>query len=94
MTRFKDATIEKHIRREHPGCPDFAVRYFVAEIAKRDWSRVSLGKAVGIVMQTTLRHRLTDYDQLLLEGVDRKEALRRVQPKINAMLATWTKATN
>ena len=61
------------------------------QVAKKDWDGVSLGKAVGITMQTILRHSLTDYDQLLLVGVDREEARRRVQPKINPMIATWKK---
>jgi hypothetical protein len=92
MAKFKPETIEKHIRRKHPGCPDFAVAFFVAEIVKRDWKGASVGKAVGITMQTTLRHTMTDYDQMLLVGVDREEAKRRVQPKVNAMIAAWKKA--
>lgn len=47
--------------------------------------------AVGITMQSILRHLMTDYDQLLMSGVDRRDARRRVQPKINAMLAQWAK---
>ncbi len=89
MTRFAPEAIEKHIRRKHPGCPDFAVAFFVGEIAKRNWQGASLGKAVGILMQTTIRHTMTDYDQMLLCGVKRNEARRRVQPKVNAMIASW-----
>ena len=89
--KFAPAAIEKHIRRKHPGCPDFAVAFFVAEIAKKDWQEASIGKAVGITMQNVLRHSMTDYDQMLLCGVDRDEARRRVQPKINAMIAVWKK---
>lgn len=91
MTKFAAETVEKHIRRKHPGCPDFAVAFFVGEITKKDWNGVSIGKAVGITMQTVLRHTMTDYDQMLLIGVDREEARRRVQPKINAMIASWRK---
>ncbi|OCP17031.1 MULTISPECIES: DUF2293 domain-containing protein [unclassified Ensifer] len=91
MTKFAAEAIEKHIRRKHPGCPDFAVTFFVAEIAKKDWQKASIGKAVGITMQTTLRHTMTDYDQMLLVGTDRNEARRRVQPKINAMIGAWKK---
>nr|WP_276522901.1 DUF2293 domain-containing protein [Rhizobium laguerreae] len=47
--------------------------------------------AVGITMQNVLRHTMTDYDQLLLVGLDRAEARRRVQPKISALIATWKK---
>ncbi|NKJ97103.1 DUF2293 domain-containing protein [Rhizobium leguminosarum bv. viciae] len=89
MTKFAEAAIEKHIRRKHPGCPDFAVAFFVAEIAKKDWKEARIGKAVGITMQNVLRHTMTDYDQLLLAGVDRADARRRVQPKIDAMMAAW-----
>lgn len=89
MTKFSSEAIEKHIRRKHPGCPDFAVAFFVGEIAKKDWQGASLGKAVGITMQNVMRHTMTRYDQMLLEGMDREEARRRVQPKINAMIASW-----
>ncbi|OCJ42745.1 DUF2293 domain-containing protein [Agrobacterium tumefaciens] len=89
MTRFTAKTVEKHIRKNHPGCPDFATAFFVGEIVDRDWHGASLGKVVGITMQTSLRHLMTDYDQMLLEGVDRLEARRRVQPKIDAMIARW-----
>ena len=87
--RFTETRVEKHIRSKHPGCPDFAVTYLVAAVAAKEWTCLSLGAAVGITMQGVLRHRMTDYDQLLLAGIDRNEARRRVQPKINAMLAQW-----
>ncbi len=91
MTRFAPEAIEKHIRRKHPGCPDFAVAFFVGEIAGKEWKGVSIGKAAGITMQTTIRHMMTDYDQMILCGVDREEARRRVQPKVNAMIGSWKK---
>jgi hypothetical protein len=89
MAKFSPETIEKHLRRKHPRCPDFAVAFFIAEITAKDWKGASIGKAVGITMQNVLRHTMTDYDQMLLAGVDRDEARRRVQPKINAMIARW-----
>lgn len=61
------------------------------EISQRKWEGVSLGRAVGITMDGILRHRMTDYDTLLLSGVDRKEARKRVQPKVQAMLDVWAK---
>lgn len=86
---FKRESVALHIRKHHPGCPDFAVEFFAAEVAARKWKKASLGRAVGIVMQSYLRHNMTDYETLLLNGVDRDEARRRVQPKINAMIAVW-----
>ncbi|CDM57612.1 MULTISPECIES: DUF2293 domain-containing protein [Rhizobium] len=91
MAKFSPAIVEKHIRRKHPGCPEFAIAFFVSEITKKDWNGASIGKAVGITMQNVMRHSMTDYDQMLLAGVDRDDARRRVQPKINAMIATWKK---
>lgn len=91
MSTFSKETIIQHIKNKHPRCPDFAVAFFAAEVAKKDWTGASLGRAVGITMQTVLRHQMTNYDQLLLSGVGREEARRQVQPRINAMIAQWSK---
>ncbi|MCJ8151413.1 DUF2293 domain-containing protein [Shinella sedimenti] len=91
MTKFSCTSVERHIRQHHPGCPDFAVSYFAQKIADRDWRNASLGMVVGITMQTFLRHEMTDYDALLLSGMDRREARRRVQPRVNAMIRSWSK---
>lgn len=42
-------------------------------------------------MQGILRHRMTDYDTLLLTGVKREEARKRVQPKVQALLEVWSR---
>ncbi|NKM64353.1 DUF2293 domain-containing protein [Rhizobium leguminosarum bv. viciae 248] len=89
MTSYAVAAVERHIRENHPGCPDFAVAYFSKEVAERNWRDAPLGKAVGITIQTFLRHQMTDYDALLLHGLNRAEAMRRVQPRVNAMLKSW-----
>lgn len=91
MSTFPIEAIVDHLRRKHPGCPDFAVAYFSTEIARKEWKGVTLGKAVGITMQNFLRHQMTDYETLLLLGMDRGEARLRVQPRINAMLRVWRK---
>lgn len=92
MAKFSLAKVSAHIRKHHPGCPDFAVDYMAREIAQKEWHGVSLGRAVGITMQGILRHLMTDYDTLLLEGVSRPEAKRRVQPKVQRYLAVWAKS--
>lgn len=91
MARFSREAIEKHIRRHHPGCPQFAVIYLAQRVADGDWQGLSPGAAVGIMMQSVLRHEMTDYDQLLMIGVERADARRRVQGKIDLMLAQWKK---
>ncbi|MGR9178455.1 DUF2293 domain-containing protein [Rhizobium leguminosarum] len=91
ISRYPVDLVCQHIRKEHPGCPDFAIDYIAEVIASREWKGAKLGMAVGIVMQTTLRHLMTEYETLLLHGVDRIAARRLVQPKIDAMLAVWNR---
>lgn len=90
MSKFSRDAILQHIKARHPKCPDFAVSFFAEEVVKKAWSDAPLGMAVGITMQNVIRHLMTDYDQLLLCGVNREEARRRVQPRINAMIAQWS----
>lgn len=90
MTVFSCDIVARHIRRKHPGCPEFAVEFFAREVSGKEWTPgVKLGRAVGIVMDGLLRHEMTEYETLLLHEVDREEARRRVQPKIQAMLEVW-----
>ncbi|MBW9074535.1 DUF2293 domain-containing protein [Agrobacterium deltaense] len=89
MTKFDFDAVYQHIRKKHPGCPEFAVEYLAKEISGREWTDIKLGGAVGITMDGLLRHEMTEYETLLLHGIDRKEARRRVQPKIDAMLRVW-----
>jgi len=90
---FHQYEVEYFILREYPGCPEFAVVRFASQICiePKSWHGVSIDAAVDHVIQNTLRHELTDYDQMLLVGVRRKEARRRVQPKVDAMIASWKK---
>ncbi|WP_234837327.1 DUF2293 domain-containing protein [Sinorhizobium medicae] len=89
MTKFDVETVRRHIAQFHPGCPQFAVEYMAEQVAAKAWRRATLGMAVGITMQNLLRHEMTDYDTLLLTGMGRAEARRRVQPRVNAMLRAW-----
>nr|WP_280139485.1 DUF2293 domain-containing protein [Devosia sp. YR412] len=79
------------MRKHHPGCPEFAVEYIAEKIVDRDWEEMSLGAAVGTTMQGIIRHAMTDYDNLLLAGVERVEARRRVQKRVNALLDVWSR---
>lgn len=66
------------------------MEFFSREASGKEWTPgVKLGRAVGIVMDGLLRHHMTEYETLLLHGVDREEARRRVQPRIDAMLKVW-----
>ena len=46
-------------------------------------------QAVRLAVAAHLRHAQTGYDALLGAGVDRHEARRRVQDRVDAVLAEW-----
>ncbi|MCB5203172.1 DUF2293 domain-containing protein [Neorhizobium sp. T786] len=90
MTVFPPDLVARHIRKKHPGCPEFAVEFLAKEVSGKKWTPgVKLGRAVGITMDGLLRHQMTEYETLLLHGVDREEARKRVQPRVEAMLGIW-----
>lgn len=93
---FHIYVVEYFIRDEYPGCPEFAVRHFAHAVCTtpKNWRGASVADAVDATIQNMLRHELTDYDQLMLVGVRRKEARRRVQPRIDAMLGKWKMKLN
>ncbi len=91
VSKYPFEVVAQHIRAKHPGCPDFAIEYIADEVASREWKGAKLGRTVGIVMQSTLRHLMTEYETLLLHGVERETARQRVQPQIQAMLQAWEK---
>lgn len=93
MATFSLNDVRAHIRKHHPRCPDFAVDYFAAEVSKKRWEDARLGTAVGITIENFLRHQMTDYEQMLLVGVDRAEARRRAFIRIRAMMDSWKAST-
>lgn len=88
---FHQYEVEYFIRREYPRCPEVAVRYYAREICTRpkNWQGVSIEAAVDVTMKNHLRHEFTDYDQMLMVGVHRKDARQRVKPRVRAMVASW-----
>lgn len=88
---FHQYEVEYFIRREFPGCPEVAVLYYAREICTRpkNWQGVSIEAAVDVTIQNHLRHEFTDYDQMLMVGVRRKDARQRVQPRVRAIIARW-----
>ncbi|EHH03364.1 hypothetical protein ATCR1_21320 [Agrobacterium tumefaciens CCNWGS0286] len=88
---FHQYEVEYFIRREYPRCPEAAVLYYAREICTRpkNWKGVSIEAAVDVTIQNHLRHEFTDYDQMLMVGVHRKDARQRVQPRVRAMMASW-----
>lgn len=94
--RFTDA-FAREIRRMFPGCPGDRARDIAAYASVRGSGRVgrsAAGRALseGAVVsavRAAVRHADTGYDQLLMGGVARIEARRRVSGAVEGVLRGW-----
>lgn len=94
--RFTDA-FAKEIRRLFPGCPDDRAYAIAGHASVRGSGRVGRSAggralsegAVTSAVRAAVRHTDTPYDQLLMSGVPRHEARRRISPTVEATLAGW-----
>ena len=46
-------------------------------------------EAVRLAVTAHVRHAETNYDDLLLKGIDRREAREKVYPKVSRILDHW-----
>jgi len=86
----------QRIREIFPGCPnrartiaEFACRKYSGRIGRSAAAKQLDEDAVHLAVVAHVRHVETDYDSLLGRGVDRYEARRRVQSRIDQVLANW-----
>lgn len=94
--RFTDA-FAAEIRRLFPDCPAERAREIAAHASLRGSGRVgrsSAGRALSDVAVTSaviasVRHVDTPYDQLLMSGLARYEARRRIAGVVEARLREW-----
>jgi len=85
------------IRRLFPGCPKERARTIAAHASVRGSGRVgrsAAGRALseGAVVSAvaaSVRHVDTPYDQLLMSGVPRYEARRRIAAGVERVLRSW-----
>ncbi|MEV0209790.1 DUF2293 domain-containing protein [Streptomyces sp. NPDC050788] len=94
--RFTEA-FAAEIRRQFPGCPAERALAVAAHASVRGSGRVgrsaagralSRGAVVSAVV-ASVRHLDTPYDQLLMSGVPRHEARRRIRPAVETVLRGW-----
>ncbi|OIK23050.1 DUF2293 domain-containing protein [Streptomyces malaysiense] len=91
------AAFAAEILRLFPGCPAERARAIAAHASVRGSGRVgrsAAGRALseGAVVSAVVagvRHADTPYDQLLMSGVPRHEARRRIAPAVEGVLRTW-----
>jgi hypothetical protein len=94
--RFTD-TFAAEIRRLFPGCPAERAQGIASHASVRGSGRVgrsAAGRALseGAVFSavvTSVRHLDTPYDQLLMSGVPRHEARRRIAAAVERVLGGW-----
>jgi hypothetical protein len=101
--RRADDDLELHARfaaevtRLFPGCPRERAEAIARHAALRGSGRVgrtAAGRAaepqaVELAVIASIRHNDTDYDDLLMSGVDRAEARERVDGQVDAVLEHW-----
>lgn len=95
-TRFADAFAEE-IRRLFPGCPSQRAHAIAVHASIRGSGRVgrsTAGRAlsadaVTAAVRASVRHTETPYDQLLMNGVPRPEARRRIAAALESVLREW-----
>lgn len=91
------AAFADEIRRLFPGCPDERAQAISAHASVRGSGRVgrsAAGRALSAAAVTAavvaaVRHTDTPYDRLLMSGVPRGEARRRIAPAVEATLRAW-----
>ncbi|MGW3102181.1 DUF2293 domain-containing protein [Streptomyces sp. NPDC001100] len=94
------AAFAAEIGRLFPGCPEERARTIAAHASLRGSGRVgrsAAGRALseGAVLSAvvaSVRHVDTPYDQLLMSGVPRHEARRRIGVRVEQMLRDWRDA--
>ncbi|GAA3781776.1 hypothetical protein GCM10022206_20960 [Streptomyces chiangmaiensis] len=94
--RFAEA-FALEIRRLFPGCPADRAQVIAAHASVRGSGRVGRStagralspEAVTAAVRASVRHTETPYDKLLMDGVPRAEARRRIANGVEAVLREW-----
>lgn len=94
------AQLVEAIRARFPGCPPERAEAIAAHTAARGSGRVGRSAAgrkldpaaVELAVAAAVRHHDTDYDELLMGGLDRHSARARVADDVEAILTAWRTA--
>ena len=85
------------IRESFPGCPPSRADAIARHAASRGSGRIGRSvagraldpNAVRLAVAASVRHMDTEYDELLMAGVDREAARDRVRGRVEYVLTTW-----
>ena len=95
------AELAAAIRALFPGCPVSRAEAIARHAATRGSGRIgrsAAGRAldpdtIWLAVAASVRHVDTDYDQLLMSGVDRQAARRQVREHVEDVLNSWRAST-
>lgn len=104
--RLKDdqefvAALTQAMMERYPSCPADEAHRIASHTAQRGSGRIggSAGgrafdpRALDLAVIAWIRHQHTDYDTLLMQGVDRLSARQTIQPEIECVLSHWSAST-
>ncbi len=91
------ASMAKRIVELFPGCPSAEAAAIAEHTARRGSGRVGRSaagrglrdEALILAVRAAVRHRHTNYDELLLNGADRQTARESVLAKVEEVLEQW-----
>ena len=89
------------ILRQYPGCPPDEARDIASHAGLRGSGRVGRSaagreleaRAIELAVVAHIRHRHTQYDELLMQGIERLAAREAVRGDIDRMVARWSDVT-
>lgn len=92
FSTFAFNDVLRHMRIHHPGAPKKTCLTIAARVGAKNWKGLKLGAAVGIELQSYIRHNWTDYDVMLHSGMmTRDEARAFIEPQVKEILRAWRK---
>lgn len=89
--------LANEIGRLFPGCPPERVKEIASHTSKRGSGRVGRtaaaraldATAITLAVSAAVRHRDSEYDDLLMAGVERSQARDRVRATVDSLLEAW-----
>lgn len=95
------AAFAEAVTAQFPGCPSARADQIARHAGARGSGRVGRtaaaraldAEAVRMAVVASVRHGDTEYDELLMRGVPRDEARRRVATRIDEVLGAWSRGS-
>ena len=92
-----EGRLAREITRLFPGCPPGRAQMIARHSGERGSGRVGRTaaaraldpQAITLAVVAAIRHGHTNYDELLMSGVDRGDARDRVRVTVDEILTTW-----